>query len=111
MGEPSISSNLPRRFQGAEGYKTPLIVLYGAGLLVILFANFVQSFIYSEIAIIIGSDILVYFDAKKVNELRGAKVINATNWLLYCLLLWIVALPWYVFRTLAKAFRGDSVRR
>jgi len=39
----------------------------------------------------------VYEDAKAINKFKGDKVLNSTLWSLFAFLLWIVAVPWYVF--------------
>jgi hypothetical protein len=85
------------------GYATLLLLLYGIGLIALIAANFFGSFIYVEILILATTDIVLWLDARKINDLRGAQVINATNWLLYSVLLWIVVVPWYVFRRRTKS--------
>jgi hypothetical protein len=83
-----------------------IILLWIVGLVGLAWAYgsyFVQSYdVYWEgFAVVIVAGLveteLVYEDAKAINKLKGAKVLDATLWSLVAFLLFEIAVPWYVF--------------
>jgi hypothetical protein len=75
----------PLGFVGwALNYLSTTDVLYWTGLILLF-------------VVVFGSTEIIYEDAKAVNKTKGRKVLDATLWSLVTLLLWEVAIPWYVF--------------
>lgn len=56
--------------------------------------------------IVIGSSIWVFFDARNLEKkFPQPGLSTAVGWLIFCLLLWIIAFPMYIFRR-GKLIKG-----
>jgi uncharacterized membrane protein len=94
-------------FAKYSGRAITLVILwvFGLGALILSYTwYFVSSdanvaYVAWGILIVVtfASTEIIYEDAKKVNQAKGRKVVDATLWSLVTFLLWEVASPWYVF--------------
>jgi hypothetical protein len=51
----------------------------------------------------LASTEIIYEDAKAVNRVRKGEPVDPLGWAVFAFFLWIVALPWYLFRSRRSA--------
>jgi len=93
-----------------------LLALYACDLIAYALLVLSTSFRPSAIFLLVWAPLiltliateLVYRDARRINQEKGSKLLNATLWSLLTLLFWFVTLPVYVFVRRKDALLTES---
>jgi hypothetical protein len=75
---------------------TGLVILYVSSYVTLSVTEYWVGFALAVAVTLIATE-SIYRDAKKVNQLKGRRVLDPTLWSLVTFLAFEIALPWYVF--------------
>ena len=107
QGSPSQPTSSSRQVPTRDvGHRELMIALWILGIVGIVILEAHSTWAY---LVVIAADLAsveaVYEDAKAINRFSGKKTLDETLWSLLVLVLWIVAIPFYVFSRREEALR------